>query len=114
MKWLVRIDRVLLILLCINTGLVKIFGMKVEVDLFQKIGITGAAFLLFGAVQVAAGVMIAFPQTVKTGSLVIIPTFMIATYALFASQVHPFSYLSLLFVAMAVVTLRARPEWKAA
>ena len=42
----------LLIVLGIMTGLVKVFKMKAEVDLYEKIGITGIGFTLFAIAQI--------------------------------------------------------------
>ncbi len=105
MKYLVKLNLVLLTLLSLSTGLVKIFGMKDEVELFTHIGIVGGTFVAFGVVQALAGVALIFPQSRRYGAAVLIPTFIIATHALFVAGVHPFSYLSLAFIGMALVPL---------
>lgn len=105
MKHLAKLNLVLLTLLALSTGLVKIFGMKEEVELFAHIGITGGLFVAFGVVQLLAGLALVHPRSRRYGAAVLIPTFLIATSALFVAGVHPFSFLSLSFIGMALVPL---------
>lgn len=105
LKYVLKLNLFLLTVLCLSTGLVKVFGMKEEVELFARVGITHGLFVAFGVAQLLAGVALIFPRTRRYGAAAIIPTFFIATYALFVSHVQPFGYLSFLFIAMALVPL---------
>ena len=101
MKVFLKINLGLLVLLGISTGLVKIFFMEEEMKLFRHIGWSDGLTVAFGVVQLVAGVMLIPKKTRKVGAGVLIPTFLIATYALFANSVYPFAPLSLLFIVMA-------------
>lgn len=101
-----RINFVLLTLLGISTGLVKLFSMEEEMVLFRHVGFSDGATMLFGALQLLAGLALVHSKTRRTGAVLLIPTFAFATYALFANGVMPFAPLSILFVLMAAVVVR--------
>lgn len=106
MRITLRINLVLLTLLSISTGVVKLMSMDEEMALFRHVGFSDAATMLFGVVQLAAGLALVHPKTRRVGAAVLIPTFVFATYALFAMGVMPFAPLSLLFVVMAALVVR--------
>lgn len=95
----------LLTLLAVSTGAVKIAQLPEEMALFRHLGWSDGLTVAFGVVQLGAGVLLVPPRTRRLGAGVLIPTFLIATYALFANAVYPFAPLSLLFVAMAGLQL---------
>lgn len=106
MRIALRVNLVLLTLLGISTGVVKLLSMDEEMALFRHVGFSSTATMLFGAVQLTAGLALLHPKTRRGGAAVLIPTFVFATYALFAKGVMPFAPLSLLFVAMAALVVR--------
>ncbi len=103
--WLLRIDLVLLTLLGVGTGAVKLARMPEEMALFAKVGFSDPMTIAYGVVQIAFALLLVPKGTRRLGAALLIPTFAFATYALFVSAVHPFSVLSLLFIAMAAVQL---------
>lgn len=106
MRIALRINLVLLILLGVSTGLVKLFSMEEEMALFRNVGFSDVLTMVFGAVQLMAGLALLHPKTRRVGAVVLIPTFVFATYALFAKGVMPFAPLSLLFIVMAGLVVR--------
>lgn len=94
-------NKILLTLLGASTGLVKIFGMEKEMELFRNAGFSNTLTIVFGIVQVAATALIWFPATLKIGAGTLALTFLIATLVVFKNGMMPFGIISLLFIAMA-------------
>ncbi len=97
------VNRVLLTLLSISTGAVKLAQMPEEMVLFRNLGMSDGATIAFGVVQLLGGLLLLPPKTTRIGAWVMVPTFVFATYALFANAMVPFGCASLLFVASAVL-----------
>lgn len=102
MFYIYWINKILLTLLGTSTGLVKIFGMEKEMELFRNAGFSNAATVVFGVIQIAATVLLWFPATLKTGAAVLALTFLMATLVLFKNSMMSFGIFSLLFIAMAI------------
>jgi hypothetical protein len=103
MKTIIKINNILLILLGLATGLVKVFGLEADVEIFANMGFSYTATVIFGAVQAIAASLVIFPQTRRYGAVILGLSFVIATAGLFISGLIPFGIFSLLFIAMAVI-----------
>jgi len=110
MQNLIRLNRVLLTGLSIMTGLVKLFQMDDEMQIFWGAGFSTTAIVVFGVVQLLGGLLLIPPQTTRYGAALMIPTFVIATGVLFVNGLYPFGVFSVLFVASAAVAV-AFPHW---
>ena len=73
--------------------------------IYAAVGFADAMTIAFGLVQIAAALLLVAPATRRAGAAVLIATFAFATYVLFANAIHPFSVLSLGFIAMALPPL---------
>lgn len=102
MYYLYLVNKILLTLLGVSTGLVKVFGMQKEMELFRNAGFSNALTIAFGIVQVAATLLIWFPGLLKFGAAALAVSFVVATAVLFKNQMLPFGFISLLFIAMAI------------
>lgn len=102
MYYVYWVNKILLTLLGTSTGLVKIFGMEKEMELFRNSGFSNTATIIFGIVQVAATILLWFPVTLKASSVVLALSFLIATGVLFKNGMIPFGVVSILFIGMAV------------
>ena len=96
------INKILLTVLGTSTGLVKIFGMEKEMELFRNAGFNNTATIIFGIVQVVATALVWLPASLKIGAVVLGLTFLIATGVLFKNGMMPFGFVSLFFIAMAI------------
>jgi hypothetical protein len=103
MRWLYWIDRGLLILLGASTGLVKLFQMPAEMQLFEVAGFSTAATMAFGVAQLVAALLLIPTATVRWGAALAIPFFLAATGVLFVNGLAPFGMFSLSFPAAAAV-----------
>lgn len=110
MKALVLVNRVLLFLLGLSTGVVKLARMPEEMQIFREAGFNDPAILAFGVVQIGAALLLLRGGTVRLGSAVLGLTFVIATGVLFINSVHVFGVASLLFIAMAALAHRTAPR----
>ena len=110
MKIALLVDRVLLTLLGISTGLVKIFFMENEMVIFRNAGSPDWLTVVFGVVQLLAALLLIPSRTVRLGAAMLIPTFVIATGVLFVNEMFTFGVVSLLFIVMAVVQAAFPPE----
>lgn len=99
-------NQVLVILLGLATGLVKVFGLEADVEIFANLGFSYGATVAFGVVQAIAAIMIAIPPTVRYGAVILGISFVIATIGLFVSGIYLFGVVSILFIVMAVIVYR--------
>lgn len=101
MNILKKVNLALLVLLSVSTGVVKIMGFEADVKIFENIGFSYMATVLFGIVQAAGGVLLIFDKTRKMAAIIMAVTFVIASAGVFASGMISFGVVSLLFIAMA-------------
>ncbi len=106
LAWL---NRVLLTLLSIMTGMVKLARMEEEMVIFREIGFSDGMTIAFGVVQLVGGLMLVAPKTTRIGAWVMVPTFVFATGVLFANGMVAFGVVSVLFIAMAVFHAKRWP-----
>lgn len=95
----------ILILLSLSTGLVKLFQMQEEMELFQAVGWPMGLIIAFGVVQMIGGLLLILPVTRKYGAWIMIATFSIATIVLFLNGMVAFGLFSLLFIGLAGIPL---------
>lgn len=102
---------VLLVVQSVATGAVKIGGLQADVDIFATLGFSYGMTIAFGVLQLGLGLALLHPGVRKGAALGLAVTFAVATAGLFVSGIHPFSYISLLFIALCVpvVTGKAPP-----
>lgn len=105
MKTLLKINWVLVTLLSIATGVFKILQQEADIELFKAIGFPAAATTALGVVQLVGGVLLVTKKFRTTGAWVMIPTFVIASIAVFVNQMMVFGIVSLLFIGMAYLVI---------
>lgn len=98
-----KILLVLVILLSLATGATKIAQMPEEMQLFGNAGFNTWATVLFGLVQIAGGMMMAFRKTRKIGAIIMTMTFAAASIVVFVNEMMAFGLVSLLFIAASAV-----------
>ena len=109
MNALFAINHVLLTLLGISTGLVKLFGMPEELEIYQNAGFSPAATFGFGVAQLALALALLHPKSARVGAIGLALSFVVATGILFVNEMTTFGVSSLLFIAMAGLVI-ARPQ----
>ncbi len=103
MRTALLINRVLLTLLSIMTGMVKLVHMPTEMEIFRDAGFTDPLTVAFGVVQLAGGLLLLPDRTTQIGAWLMVPTFAIASGVLFVNGLIPFGLFSLLFIVSAGV-----------
>ena len=106
MKIFYKVVLVLTVLLSISTGIFKIMQQEADIQLFRALGFNEIMTTLLGVIQLAGGVLMIFSKYRKTGGLIMIPTFIIASIAVFMNQMRLFGVVSLLFIAMAYIVVK--------
>lgn len=106
MKILLKINFILITLISIATGIFKLLQQEADIQLFEKIGFTATATTLLGVIQLIGGLMLILPKTRKLGAWIMLPTFIIASIAVFANGMIAFGIVSLLFIAMIILILK--------
>ncbi len=109
MRYLISANHGLLFLLGLSTGLVKVFGLEADIEIFANLGFSYTATVIFGIIQAVAALLLLSPQTIRWGATTLGVTFVIATIGLFVSGMIPFGLVSLLFIVMTVIA--ARQNW---
>ena len=107
------------ILLLINLGLIALFGIasgiykmtggEADVVLYGKAGIGLTAMRAIGLLQSLAGASLLSAKTRRLGAYTLAALNLLASGVLFIAGVQPFGVISLLFVAMALLTLKLAP-----
>lgn len=110
MRWAILVNRVLLTLLSVSTGLVKLARMPEEMEIFRAAGLPDAATIGFGVVQLVGGLLLIPNRTHAIGAGVMIPTFVFATGVLVVNGLWPFAVFSLLFPASAAFAWWTAPR----
>ena len=105
MKIALTINWILTTLLSISTGLFKVLQQEADIQLFEKIGFNTTMTTILGVVQLIGGLLLIAPKTRKIGAYVMIPTFIIASIAVFANGMMAFGIVSLGFLVMAYLVL---------
>lgn len=105
MKIFLTINWILTSLLSISTGVFKLMQQEADILLFEKIGMNATATTLLGAVQLIGGLLLILPKTRKIGAYIMIPTFILASVAVFANNMIGFGIVSILFIVMAYLVL---------
>jgi len=105
MKLLLTINWILTTLLSISTGVFKLMQQEADILLFEKIGMNATATTLLGAVQLIGGLLLILPKTRKIGAYIMIPTFILASVAVFANGMIGFGIVSVLFIVMAYLVV---------
>ncbi len=111
MKIALRINWILTILLSISTGLFKLMQQQADIDLFKTIGFSMTAVTMLGVIQLLGGLLLIPAKTRKIGAYVMIPTFIVASIAVFANQLFVFGIVSLLFILMACLVLLMQSKY---
>jgi len=101
MNILYKINWILLFLLSLATGAFKLLQQEEDILLFETLGMNATLTTFLGLVQFIAGILLIPAPTRKLGSLIIIPTFILASIALFINKMIPFGVASLIFIFMA-------------
>lgn len=107
MKLLKTVNLIFVILLGLSSGISKIMQIPQEMDFFQgQMGYSANTIILFGAAQLAAGILIVFAKTRATGAILLAATFSISTLIVFMAGKIGFGFFSILPVAMAGIVIR--------
>ncbi len=101
MKIALKINWVLVILLSIATGAFKLSQQPEDIELFSAIGMNATATMILGAIQLIGGILMIPGRTRITGAWIMIPTYVLASIAVFANSMLVFGIVSLLFITMA-------------
>jgi len=105
MKTVFTINWILTLLLSIATGVFKLLQQEADIELFSAIGFTETMTTALGAIQLLGGILLIPAKTRKLGAYIMIPTFIIASIAVFANNLIGFGIISLLFIAMAYLVI---------
>jgi len=105
MKLALKINWILVTLLSIATGLFKLTQQEADITLFESIGFSTMATTILGGVQLLGGLLLIPKKTRNVGAFIMIPTFAIASIAVFVSGMMAFGLVSILFIAMAALVV---------
>jgi hypothetical protein len=102
----------LITLLSIVAGLAKVMQAPREMEFLQGMGWSSASILVFGLVQIAAGVMLVLPKTRLPGAILAASAFVVSAVMVFNSGNLVFGLVSLVPVSLAglIIYQAARRE----
>lgn len=105
MKIVFKINLVLLVLLSLSTGIFKIIQQEADVVLFEKIGFNIMATTALGWIQLLGGILLIIPKSRLYGAYLMLPTFIVASIAVFANELIGFGIVSIVFILMSVIEI---------
>lgn len=97
---------VLLIFLAVSSGITKVALMQQDVEFFGKYGFSDPILVVYGAIQLIGGVLLAFKKTRIVGAAVVAITFLVSLVVLLLEGNIPVSIAT--FVAIALVGVVAK------
>lgn len=100
MKWAFKVNWILTIGLSIATGGFKLAQQPADIELFQAIGLNTLAVTLLGGIQLIGGGLLIPARTRIWGAYLLLPTYILASIAVFANQMMVFGGVSILFIVM--------------
>lgn len=105
MKIFLTVNWILTTLLSISTGVFKLLQQEADIQLFEKIGFNTTATTILGLIQLIGGILLIPAKTRKLGAYIMIPTFILASIAVFANGMTGFGVVSVLFIVMAYLVV---------
>ena len=105
MKVFFKVNWILTTILSIATGIFKLLQQKADIELFKAIGLNATMVTILGGIQLLGGLLLIASKTRKLGAYIMIPTFIIASIAVFANHMLAFGIVSILFIVMAYLVI---------
>ena len=105
MKIFLKINWILTALLSVSTGVFKILQQEADIELFKAIGFNEIMTTILGILQLVGGILLIPAKTRKLGAYIMIPTFIIASIAVFANKMIVFGIVSLVFILMTYLVI---------
>jgi len=106
MKWALVVNHVLIALFGVASGAFKVIGGEADLQIFAHLGMGSLAVAVFGGAQLFSALATVPTRTRPAGAWTLAACNLLATLGLFAANVQPFGFISITFVAMALLVLR--------
>jgi hypothetical protein len=90
----------LIALLSIAAGAAKVMGSPDELQFLQGFGFSPLLIVLYGSFQIAGGILLALPKTLKLGGLITVLAFSLSTVLILISGNLIFAVASILPIAI--------------
>lgn len=110
MKIAYTIAVVILTFLAISSGITKVLLMQRDVDFFGQYGFSNLILMIYGAVQVIGGLLLAFSKTRFVGAAIVATTFLISIVVLLMDGNITMSMVTLAMTLLLVVVMKQ--SWK--
>lgn len=105
MQIVLKINWILTVLLSISTGIFKVLQQETDIELFKAIVFDATATTVVGVIQLLGGLLLISGKTRRVGAWIMVLTFIIASIAVFMSEMYVFGVVSLLFIVMAYLVI---------
>lgn len=105
MKIVLKINWVLVTLLSIATGVFKVLEQEEDIELYKIVEMNENMVFALGVVQLIGGVLLIPAKTRILGAIIMISTFILATFAVYANELYTFGAISILFIVMAALVI---------
>ncbi len=106
MKYIKKINWVLVTLLCLTAGATKILKIQEEVNFFHEVGLSESFLLPFGLFQFVAGLLLIFSKTRKQGALLSTIIFALSSIMIFSTGDLRFGLFSILPILMSYFVIK--------
>ena len=111
MKTVKIIILVLLIALGISAGIAKVMLVPEELDFFTSVGLSETLLMVFGVIQILAGLLLILKKFRKLGAFILAFTFCVSTILIFINGQTAFAFFSILPVLLTLIILRDKSEF---
>ncbi|MEE9336045.1 MAG: DoxX family protein [Granulosicoccaceae bacterium] len=110
MKIFYYIVLVILIFLAVSSGISKIMLMEQDVEFFGQYGFTSSILIVFGAVHIIGGILLALPKTRIVGAVVVGISFLISAVVLILAGNIPVAVVTFLALLLLVFVAKKPPN----
>jgi hypothetical protein len=104
------VDRALIVLFGVSSGLYKVSFGPADVEIYAHLGFSAVATAAFGLAQLVLALLCLPARTRRVGAVGLALCNTVATLALFAAGIQPFGWISWGFVAMAAALWWDQPS----
>jgi hypothetical protein len=105
MKILITILTWLMVLLGVTAGIAKVMQVPQEVEFLMGFGLTSISIVVYGAFQIAGGILMAIPKTRVLGAGLTATCFFASVILVFLSGNLVFALISILPVIISVLVI---------
>ena len=111
MKSVKIIILIVLIALGISAGIAKVMLIPEELEFFTSVGLSETLLILFGVIQILAGIFLMPKKFRKLGAAILAFTFCVSTVLIYLNGQIAFAFFSIVPILLTLIVIRDKTEF---